>query len=72
MMEQRLLWNAARLLSRQSEMEGSFKGLRPVYSLFQLDHSRHDRQDAWIHNVAKAMEEIQLSDAFTYVLSMGQ
>ena len=50
MMEQRLLWNAARLLSRQPEMGGTFKGLQPVYTLCLLDHSLFDDQDDWIHH----------------------
>ena len=50
MLMQRLLWNAARLLSRQPTKGGSFKGLQPVYTLCLLDHSAGLSDKDWIYH----------------------
>lgn len=50
MMMQRMLWNAARLLSRQPSKGGSFRGLQPVYTLCLLDQPLAMNEEDWIHH----------------------
>jgi predicted transposase/invertase (TIGR01784 family) len=50
MMLQRLVWNAARVLSRQMERGGPFRGIQPVHTLCLLDHPFVVDEQEWIHH----------------------
>lgn len=49
-MLQRLVWNAARILSMQLEKGGLFLGIQPVYTLCLLDEPMMPGKDRWIHH----------------------
>ena len=49
---QRLVWNAARILSRQLDRGGPFKGIQPVFTLCLLDHEWISSDPEWVHNYA--------------------
>lgn len=57
MMLQRLVWNAARVLSRQMERGGPFRGIQPVHTLCLLDHQFVADEQEWVHHYAIRSEK---------------